>query len=849
MNFMRVFTGMGQDRGGGLPYDRGTEESADVWVRAVEGARPRDPWWSAAKAVLWLGIAALGCRSAAGGPRPPLNVAADSDYADVVERLQPLIEHELHDKRIPSIAVALVDDQRIVWAQGFGYQDPDLKREVTASTVYRVGSVSKLFTDLAIMQLVEQGKLDLDAPVSTYLPDFHPRNPFSQPVTLRELMSHRSGLVREPPAGHYFDANPPGLAAVVHSLNQTSLVYPPGTHTKYSNAGITVVGYLLQQRTGQPFAAYLKRAVLDPMGLRTSSFEPAPDLLRDLAYAQMWTYDGRFFAAPAFQIGIFPAGSLYTTVLDLGKFESVLFAGGRGPGGQVVSRRMLDEMWTPQFAAAGQPAQFGLGFVLGSVDGHRAVGHDGAIYGFATSLEALPDDKLGAVAIATLDSANAVTDHIVTEALRLMLAKHQHHPLPTIELASAVDPARAHRLAGQYGAGPDAIDLCEREGHLFMLPQRGGFQVELRSLGDRLVVDDRLAYGTAVEALDGAIQVGSQRLPAVQRTRPAPPPASWKDFIGEYGWDYDTLYILEKDGRLTALIEWFEYAPLKQMAKDVFQFPDYGLYDGERVSFVRDARGAVIAAKVGWVEFRRRPEATPASEVFRIRPLKPVDELRREALAEQPPKETGDFLKPDLVELIELDPTIKLDIRYATPRNFLGTPLYQQARAFMQRPAAEAVVQANKRLHELGYGLLIHDAYRPWYVTKMFWDAVPDQDHIFVADPTQGSRHNRGCAVDLTLYDLRTGNEVPMVSGYDEMTERAFPFYPGGTSLQRWDRALLRHTMEEQGFTVYEKEWWHFDYKDWRRYPILNLRFDQMGDGSLSLRYHPRATAPRTTEH
>src|SRR6204780_5777028 len=134
-----------------------------------------------------------------------------------------------------------------------------------------------------------------------------------------------------------------------------------------------------------------------------------------------------------------------------------------------------------------------------------------------------------------------------------------------------------------------------------------------------------------------------------------------------------------------------------------------------------------------------------AQEVsFRITPLRPVEELRAKALKGQPPHEQGAFLKPDLLELVRLDPTIKLDIRYATSNNFLGTPVYTQARAFMQRPAAEALVRAAHKLEPLGYGLLIHDAYRPWYVTKIFWDATPPEGKIFVADPSQGSRHNRG---------------------------------------------------------------------------------------------------------
>jgi D-alanyl-D-alanine dipeptidase len=221
--------------------------------------------------------------------------------------------------------------------------------------------------------------------------------------------------------------------------------------------------------------------------------------------------------------------------------------------------------------------------------------------------------------------------------------------------------------------------------------------------------------------------------------------------------------------------------------------------------------------------------ASPADSTFRITPLRPVEELRQEALATQPPQETGNFRRIDLVEVVKLDPTIKLDIRYATNNNFLSTPMYSQARAFLERPAAEALARANQSLREKGYGLLVHDAYRPWYVTKMFWDATPNDKKIFVANPRDGSRHNRGCAVDLTLYDLKTGAVVKMPSGYDEMSERAYADYAGGTLEERQRRAILRQAMEKEGFTVYPQEWWHFDYKDWKQYPILNVRFEELG--------------------
>ncbi len=216
-------------------------------------------------------------------------------------------------------------------------------------------------------------------------------------------------------------------------------------------------------------------------------------------------------------------------------------------------------------------------------------------------------------------------------------------------------------------------------------------------------------------------------------------------------------------------------------------------------------------------------------QVFRIHPVKPVAELRKEALAATPPVQTGDFRKPELVELVKLDPSIKLDIRYATSNNFLSTPMYSQARAFLQKPAAEALVRANHELAKQGLGLLIHDGYRPWYVTKMFWDGTPEDKHDFVANPATGSNHNRGCAVDLTLYDRKTGKELPMPSLYDEMSERAYPTYTGGTEQERHNRAILREAMENQGFKVYEFEWWHFDYKDWKSYPVLNIPFEKLG--------------------
>jgi D-alanyl-D-alanine dipeptidase len=193
-----------------------------------------------------------------------------------------------------------------------------------------------------------------------------------------------------------------------------------------------------------------------------------------------------------------------------------------------------------------------------------------------------------------------------------------------------------------------------------------------------------------------------------------------------------------------------------------------------------------------------------------------------------PPHEAGHFRAPDLVELTRLDPGIKLDIRYATDRNFVGRPVYAEARALLQRPAAMALVRAHRALKDKGFGVLVFDGYRPWAVTKLFWDLTPPAQREFVADPRKGSKHNRGCAVDLSLYDLATGREVEMPSAYDEMSPRAYPHYAGGTAEPRARRDLLRAAMEREGFTVEPNEWWHFNYRDWRQYAILDVPFAEL---------------------
>lgn len=190
-------------------------------------------------------------------------------------------------------------------------------------------------------------------------------------------------------------------------------------------------------------------------------------------------------------------------------------------------------------------------------------------------------------------------------------------------------------------------------------------------------------------------------------------------------------------------------------------------------------------------------------------------------------------LKPDdpkrLLELISLDPAIRLDMRYATTNNFTGRILYDEARAFLAAPAAQAVARASKMAQADGFGLTIYDAYRPWRITKKLWDATPvGPKKEYVANPKRGSKHNRGCAVDLTLYDLQTGQLVEMPTEFDDFSEKAHRDYMGASTAAIANRVRLASYLEAEGFVGLSNEWWHFDFTGWDQFPVMDIPFNKI---------------------
>jgi D-alanyl-D-alanine dipeptidase len=316
------------------------------------------------------------------------------------------------------------------------------------------------------------------------------------------------------------------------------------------------------------------------------------------------------------------------------------------------------------------------------------------------------------------------------------------------------------------------------------------------------------------------------------------PPAAQQNLIpmlGEYHLGEEKIIIREDGGRLHAIInptfdgsspDTMKDWPLSFIAPGKYTYSFRGKFATFIFQFDGDGKSKSIV--INNVTYNRNNIEPSNGNTFKVELDKTIDEYIEDALAASPPKEKGDFREPDLVDVTTVLENVKLDVRYATTNNFLNAPTYSEAKSFLHRPAVMALNEANKRFNAMGYGIVVHDAYRPWYVTKIFWDATEGDERNFVANPDNGSIHNRGSAIDLTLYELKTGEVIKMVGTYDEMTDRSYPEYMGGTALERWHRALLHHVMEDVGFAVLENEWWHFDYKDWQEYPILNNKFDEL---------------------
>ena len=519
-------------------------------------------------------------------------MSAETDYSSIIPVLETAVKKEIAEYGIGGISVALTDGQRLVHAAGYG--------EAGRDSVFRAGSVSKLFNAVAVLQQVEAGKLSLDAPFSSLPGAVLPVNPFSSApaVTLRHMLCHRSGVQRESPVGGYLDASQPSQTATCESVKGCAVVTPPNAKTRYSNIVPTLAGETVAMVSGQSFPAYQAAHVFAPLGMTRSAW-----LVKDLPPGGVLTSrlrvaDGKggytHEECPLFDLGTVPAGNLFTTAPDLAQFVMMLDARGRGKNGRVLKEETLAEMWTPQFTADGA---FGLGFALGKFRNHKTVGHNGAVYGHSTALLYLPDTGLGVVVLGNEDIVNARISRLANLGLSLMLECKNGEKPPVSPTPVPLNDAGLQVFAGAWESQSFWCEIFVRNGRLE--GNYSGQPCTFTPVGqDTLLLNSRihddipcvftLAGGKAV-----AFAAGVQKFtPAV--TGGAGIPAAWRRFTGSYGPRFIPIVIHEKWGRLYATTENMVDYRMTPVNMQSFLLPP-GMYDDEQAVFLTNSDGSVHA--------------------------------------------------------------------------------------------------------------------------------------------------------------------------------------------------------------------------------------------------------------
>lgn len=524
-----------------------------------------------------------------------LPVLHAADFSTVGTKLEAVVREEMLVWGMSGIAVALVDDQRVVYAAGFG--------EARRDSVFRVGSLSKLFNALAVMQQVEAGKLDLDAPLP---PDLTPINPFpgSPPVTLRQLLCHRSGLPREGSVGGYMDDSQPGLAATVASVPGSVLVTRPGQKTRYSNLAPSVAGRLVERISGESFENYQRAHILGPLGLTNSAWTLARLPRHRLIVSHLRVADGRGGwtrqPTPVFDLGTIPAGNLFSSVDDLARFASALLAGGAG----LVKPETLEEMWRPQLTT--NQTGFGLGFVVGEFRGHRTVSHSGAVYGHSTSLVVLPQEKLAVIVLGNEDVANGPIHRLSSAALDLMLEAKLGEPPPSSPAPFA--PRNLSAFVGDYESQSHWARLEVVGGKL--IGDLSGQPTKFRPTAeDQFTADSRIedaapvVFTRGTNGLVAGFILEGQRYGRVA-THPPKLSRAWRAFLGSYGPKFIPIIISERHGHLYAMTENMVDYRLTPVNRHVCALPP-GMYVDEKVVFLTGQDGRAHSIDFANMNFRK----------------------------------------------------------------------------------------------------------------------------------------------------------------------------------------------------------------------------------------------------
>jgi CubicO group peptidase (beta-lactamase class C family) len=373
------------------------------------------------------------------------------EVTDAIRVFDLWIEQHLADRGVPGVSIAVVFDQEIVWAKGYGYADLDKKIHATPTTVYRIGSITKLFTATAILQLRDEGRLRLDDPVSLHLPWFKVRNPFpdAPEITIRQLLTHTSGLPREADFPYWTDHVFPTREELAEIVPGQEVINVPETTYHYSNLGMALLGEIVTEVSGQTWASYVQDHILQPLGMLSSSADPGEELLgrRAVPYKRSMQ-DGNRGVFDYYDTGaIAPAANMVSTVEDLGRFASLQFRDRPVGGDQILKGSTLREMHRVHWLYESFSGGLGLAFRVSRREGRTFVGHGGWIGGNRSYLLMVPGERIAVVVALNADDGSPYT--VATQAYEVfapVLLKATEKPeAPTREPDSAW-----HRYVGLY---------------------------------------------------------------------------------------------------------------------------------------------------------------------------------------------------------------------------------------------------------------------------------------------------------------------------------------------------------------------------------------------------------------
>jgi CubicO group peptidase (beta-lactamase class C family) len=496
-----------------------------------------------------------------------LNIRNDVAVKSIIEKYNSKIPELMKKNRLPGLSIALVDKYGVVWHQAYGFTDRKKTKPVTGNTIFSVQSMSKAFTATGVMIAVQDGLIDLDAPITKYLPGFSVNSRFEknpqEKMTLRHLLGHKAGFTHEAPIGNNNYPDFPSFEAHINSIPDTWLRYPVGQRYCYSNLGIDIAGYILQIVSGKPFFQYIKEALLEPIGMKNSSFDW--QVIRKNENRAIGHTNG--FSKVPLEFGMIPAGTLYSSVKDMAKFILLHLNDGIVKNKQILQKKYLEEMYSVPFPLKGQIEGYALGIDKKKKYGSYYLSHGGGGMGFTSDMRWCPEFGIGMVLLTNsenhqlLNLSYKIIDEIVRTKIGNTPPESKFDNLKAIEISKL----NVKKIVGNYVGRWGRFDIVlKNENYWVKVRRKGLTPINFTSDTEAFIkekngsttfirfffdVNDSPSYLVKV---NNGVTYDYNDGPYDKR---GPSKKEWKDYIGKYslptwGQKIEVLAVSKKNGYL-----------------------------------------------------------------------------------------------------------------------------------------------------------------------------------------------------------------------------------------------------------------------------------------------------------